>query len=222
MATGNEVTLLLDARTGDRLPRPTGSSVSDQVRLLDDGTLVRTRLRVRETGVDAGLELAVGRQDPWFTVRGSLVVPGVSDGASGLVFAASGLTGGPLGGRVSAYAPGSSEAVWRALIPAPAVAADVAGRVVVRGAGALVGLDARTGEAVWRRSFGPAMGRTFTDGERLVVEREGAGEVPMLTALSLDDGETVWDAPLPLDAPRPLRLGQHLYAVGDSRLVALR
>ena len=225
MATGNEVTLLLDARTGERLPRPRGSSVSDQVRLLDDGTLVRTRFRVRETGVDAVSELAVGRRDPWFTVRGSLVEPGVSDGTSGLVFAASGLTGGPLGGRVRAYAPGSSEAVWRALIPAPEVAADVAGRVVVRGAGALVGLDARTGEQVWRRSFGPAMGRTFTDGERIVVERGrigGVGEVPTLTALSLDDGETVWDAPLPADAPRPLRLGQHLYALGDARLVALR
>ena len=222
MATGNEVTLLLDARTGERLPRPRGASVSDQVRLLDDGTLVRTRFRVRETGVDALSELSVGRQDPWFTVRGSLVEPGVSDGTSGLVFAASGLTGGPLGGRVRAYAPGSSEAVWRALTPAPEVAADVAGRVVVRGAGALVGLDARTGEQVWRRSFGPAMGRTFTDGEHLVVERETAGGSPSLTAIRLDDGETAWDAPLPVDAPRPLRLGQHLYALGDSRLVALR
>ena len=66
------------------------------------------------------------------------------------------------------------------------------------------------------------MGRTFTDGEHLVVERETFGERPSLTALSLDDGETVWDAPLPVDAPRPLRLGQHLYALGDSRLVALR
>ena len=44
----------------------------------------------------------------------------------------------------------------------------------------------------------------------------------MLTALSLDDGATDWDAPLPADAPRPLRLGPHLYALGDARLVALR
>ena len=172
MAAGNEVTLLLDARTGERLPRPEGAAVTDQVRLLDDGTLVRTRFRVREAGVDAVSELSTGRQDPWSTVRGSLVEPGVSDGTSGLVFTASGLTGGPLGGRVRAYAPGSTEAVWRALAPAPEVAADVAGRVVLRGGGALVGLDARTGEQVWRRSFGPTIGRTFTDGEHLVVERE--------------------------------------------------
>ena len=102
------------------------------------------------------------------------------------------------------------------------MAADVAGRVVVRGGDALVGLDARTGEQVWRRSFGPTTGPTFTDGEHLVVEREAAGAVPMLTAISLDDGATVWDATLPADAPRPLRLGSHLYALGDARLVALR
>ncbi|MDQ0373474.1 outer membrane protein assembly factor BamB family protein [Cellulomonas humilata] len=222
IAAGNEVTLLLDALTGERLPRPAGAAPSDQVRLLDDGTLVRTRFRVREAGVDAVSELSFGRQDPWSTVRGSLVEPGVSDGTSGLVFTASGLTGGPLGGRVRAYAPGSTEAVWRALAPAPEVAADVAGRVVLRGGGALVGLDARSGEEVWRRSFGPTIGRSFTDGEHLLVEREGYGGLPMLTALSLDDGATDWDAPLPADAPRPLRIGQHLYALGDGRLVALR
>ena len=222
MATGNEVTLLLDARTGERLQRPAGSSMTDQVRLLDDGTLVRTRFRVRDGGVDAVSELSPGRGDPVTTVRGTLVRPGVSDGRSGLVFTASGLTGSPYGGRVRAYGPGSPEPVWRALTPAPEVTADVAGRVVVRGGGALVGLDALTGEQVWRRSFGPAIGRTFTDGEHLVVERDATGGVPVLTALSLDDGATVWDAPLPADAPRPLRLGAHLYAVGDSRLVALR
>ena len=54
------------------------------------------------------------------------------------------------------------------------------------------------------------------------MERETAGGSPSLTAIRLDDGETAWDAPLPVDAPRPLRLGQHLYALGDSRLVALR
>ncbi|WP_456788070.1 outer membrane protein assembly factor BamB family protein [Cellulomonas sp. P5_C5] len=220
-ATGNEVTLLLDATTGDRLPRPDGSSVADQVRLLEDGTLVRTRFRVREAGVDAISELS-REGGPPVTVRGTLVQPGVSDGTSGLVFSASGLTGGPLGGRVRAYAPGSAEPVWRALAPAPEVAADVAGRVVVRGGGVLVGLDARTGAQVWRRSFGPTIGRTFTDGEHLVVEREGPDALPALTALSLDDGATVWDTTLPADAPRPLRLGSHLYAVGDSRLVALR
>ena len=59
-----------------------GRRAADQVRLLDDGTLVRTRFRVREAGVDAVSELSVGRQDPWFTVRGSLVEPGVSDGTS--------------------------------------------------------------------------------------------------------------------------------------------
>lgn len=221
-ATGNEVTLVLDARTGDRLPRPEGATAADQVRLLEDGTLVRTRFRVREAGVDAVSELSRGGREVSFTVRGSLVQPGVSDGTSGLVFAASGLTGGPLGGRVRAYVPGSAEAVWRALVPAPEVAADVAGRVVVRGGGALVGLDARTGDQVWRRSFGPTIGRTFTDGERLVVERESPNGLPALTALALDDGATVWDTSLPADAPRPLRLGAHLYAVGDARLVALR
>lgn len=221
MATGNEVTLLLDASTGERVPRPRGSAVSDQVRLLGDGTLVRTRFQVRESGVDAVSELTTA-STPATTVRGSLVEPGVSDGASGLVFTASGLTEGPVGGRVRAYAPGSADVVWQAPEAAPEVAADVAGRVVVRAGDALVGLDARTGARVWRTSLGPTTGRAFTDGERLVVERDTAGAVPVLTAVSLDDGSTLWDAPLPVDAPRPVRLGSHLYAVGDSRLVALR
>jgi len=221
-ATGNEVTLVLDAATGERLPRPEGSSVSDETRLLEDGTLVRTRYRMRRAAVGAVSELSTGWGAPWLTVRGSHVPPAVSDGTSGLVFAASGLSGGPLGGRVRAYRAGDSEPVWRARPPATDVAVDAAGRVVLRGPGALVGLDASTGQAVWRESFDGRVGRTFSDGQNVVVEHESADGVPSLTALALDDGVTVWETRLPVDAPRARQIGGHLYAVGDDVLVALR
>lgn len=214
MAAGNDVTLLLDAATGERLPRT--------ARLLEDGTLVRTRYRLPAAGVDAVSELSTGRGEPWLTVRGVLVEPGVSDGSSGLVFAASGLSGGPLGGRVRAYRLGTPEAVWRALMPAPVVAVDVGGRVVLRGAGVLVGLEAATGEQLWRRDFGTSLGRTFTDGRHVVVEHDVVDGVPSLTAVSLDDGGTAWRVPLPPGASRAVRLGPHLYALGDEVLVALR
>ncbi len=219
MAAGNDVTLLLDAATGERLPR---AARGEQVRLLEDGTLVRTRYRLPNAGVDAVSELSTGRGEPWQTVRGVLVEPGVSDGRSGLVFAASGLSGGPLGGRVRAYRPGSTEAAWRALMPAPVVAVDVSGRVVLRGAGVLVGLEAATGDQVWRRDFGTSLGRTFSDGRHVVVEHDVAAGVPGLTAISLDDGETVWRAPLPGGTAQVVRIGVHLYALGDDVLVALR
>ncbi|KQY47679.1 hypothetical protein ASD18_10355 [Cellulomonas sp. Root137] len=219
MAAGNDVTLLLDAATGERLPRP---ARGEDERLLDDGTLVRTRYRLPNAGVDAVSELSTGRGEPWLTVRGVLVEPGVSDGSSGLVFAASGLSGGPLGGRVRAYREGSAEAVWRALMPAPVVAVDAGGRVVLRGAGVLVGLEAATGDQLWRRDFGTSLGRTFTDGRHVVVEHDLVDGVPSLTAISLDDGGTAWRAPLPAGASRAVRLGTHLYALGDEVLVALR
>ena len=71
MAAGNDVTTVLDARTGERLPRPDDASVADQVRLLDDGTLVRTRYRDRAAGADPVSLLSTGVGEPWLSVRGA-------------------------------------------------------------------------------------------------------------------------------------------------------
>lgn len=222
LAAGNDVTLVLDAATGERLPRPPGATVADQTRLLEDGTLVRTRYRLRDAGVDAVSELSTGLGRPWASVRGVLVAPTVSDGTSGLVFAAGGLTEGSTGGRVRAYDRGTAEQVWLASAPAPEVDVDAGGRVVLRGGGALVGLDAATGELSWSRTFGPSIGRAFTDGRRVAVEHDASDGTAVLTSLSLDDGASLWEIPLPAGTTRVVRMGSQLYALGDDVLVALR
>lgn len=219
LAAGNDVTLVLDAASGERLPRPAGATVEDQTRLLEDGTLVRTRYRLRDAGVDAISQLSTGRGEPWASVRGVLVAPTVSDGSSGLVFAAGGLTSG---GRVRAYDRGTAEQVWLASAPAPEVVVDAAGRVVLRGGGALVGLDAATGKEAWTHAFGPSIGRAFTDGRRVAVEHDTSDGTPVLSAVALDDGAAAWEVPVPAGTTRVVRLGSHLYALGDDALVALR
>ncbi|WP_456825487.1 outer membrane protein assembly factor BamB family protein [Cellulomonas sp. P5_E12] len=222
IAAGNDVTLLLDAATGERLPRPKGSTVADQTRLLEDGTLVRTRYRLRDAGVDAVSELSTGRGQPWASVPGVLVAPATSDGTSGLVFAAGGLADQTSGGRVRAFDRASAAQEWLATAPAPEVAVDAAGRVVLRGGGGLVGLDAASGEQQWARTFGPSIGRVFTDGRRVAVEHDASDGTPMLSAVALDDGAPAWEVPLPVGTTRVVRLGGQLYAVGDDALVALR
>ncbi|WP_456845506.1 outer membrane protein assembly factor BamB family protein [Cellulomonas sp. P5_C6] len=221
-AAGNDVTLVLDAVTGKRLPRPAGATVADQTRLLDDGTLVRTRYRLRDAGVDAVSELSTGKGATWATVQGVLAAPAASDGTSGLVFGAGGLAAQTEGGRVRAYDRATGEAVWLADAPASEVAVDAADRVVLRGGSHLVGLEAATGSQVWALSFGPSVRRTFTDGRRVVVEHETADGTPVLTAVSLDRGTDEWDMVFPIGTSRAVRLGSHLYALGDDTLVALR
>ena len=222
LAAGNDVTLLLDAATGERLPRSKGANPGDQTRLLDDGTLVRTRYRLHDDGVDAVSDLSTGRGEPWASVQGVLVAPATSDGTSGLVFAAGGLTDTASGGRVRAFDRGSSAQEWLATAPAPEVAVDAAGRVVLRGGGGLVGVDAATGEEVWSASFGPSVGRVFTDGRRVAIEHDASDGSPVLSAVSLDDGASVWEVALPVGTTRVVRLGSQLYALGDDALVALR
>jgi outer membrane protein assembly factor BamB len=222
LAAGNDVTLVLDATTGKRLPRQAGATVADQTRLLDDGTLVRTRYRLRDAGVDAVSELSTGEGATWGSVQGVLAQPAASDGTSGLVFGAGGLSAQSSGGRVRAYDRATGESVWLAEAPASEVAVDASDRVVLRGGSDLVGLDAATGAQVWMREFGPSVRRTFTDGRRVVVEHETADGTPVLTAVSLDRGTDVWEAPFPGGTSRAVRLGAHLYALGDDTLVALR
>ena len=102
------------------------------------------------------------------------------------------------------------------------VAVDADGRVVLRGGGALVGLDTRTGEQRWARDLGSTSGATFTDGRRLAVLHDTGDGSPTLVAVRLADGSVAWEAPLPAGTSRFVRLGTQLYAVGDDAVVALR
>jgi outer membrane protein assembly factor BamB len=215
-------TVVLRGSTGERVRPAQRTAGTDETRMLDDGTLVRTRYRLEAVGVDVMSDLSTGEGAPWLTARGVPVEPEVSDGGSGLVFTSGALAGGPLVGRVRAYVPGRSEPVWRAFAPAREIAADVGDRVVLRVAGALVGIDARDGAQVWRRTFGLGLGDAFTDGQHLILERTTPEEGATLMALDLETGRVDWTSPLPAGTGGVVRLGGHLYAVGDDRLVALR
>lgn len=222
VATAEGSTLVVHVDDGAPVPPPADATGTDETALLSDGTLVRTRYRVHAVGVDVVSELSQGDGEPWLTTRGVPVEPGVSDGSSSLVFTSSVLAGGPMGGRVRAYAPGRSDPSWHALTPAREIAVDAAGRVVLRAAGALVGLDAATGRTVWRRTFGLGMGPVFSDGRLVVVQRTSPGDGSALVALDLRTGAPEWVAPLPAGARTVVQLGAHLYAVSDDALTALR
>jgi len=222
VATVSGATLVLRGATGERVRPAQRTAGTDETRMLEDGTLVRTRYRLEAVGVDVMSDLSTGEGEPWLTARGVPVEPEVRDGRSGLVYTSGALAGGPLVGRVSAYVPGRSNPVWRAFAPAREIAVDVGDRVVLRVAGALVGVDSRTGDQVWRRAFGLGLGDAFTDGEHLILERTTPEEGATLMALDLETGRVDWTSPLPEGTDGAVRLGGHLYAVGDHVLVALR
>lgn len=222
VATVSGSTLVLRGATGERVRPPQRTAGTDETRMLEDGTLVRTRYRLEAIGVDVMSELSTGEGRPWLTARGVPVEPEVDDHLSGLVFTSGALAGGPLVGRVSAYRPGREEPVWRAFAPAREIAAVVGDRVVLRVAGALVGVDSRNGVQMWRRTFGLGLGRAFTDGVHLLLERTTPEEGATIVALDLDTGRVDWTSPMPEGSSRVVQLGGHLYAMGDGRLVALR
>ncbi|MGY4642922.1 outer membrane protein assembly factor BamB family protein [Cellulomonas sp. URHB0016] len=222
VATVSGATLVLRDATGERVRPGQRTAGTDETRMLEDGTLVRTRYRLAAVGVDVVSDLSAGDGAPWLTARGVPVEPEVSDGRSGLVFTSGALAGGPLVGRVRAYRPGASEPAWRAFAPAREIAADVGDRVVLRVAGALVGVDSHDGAQVWRRAFGLGLGDAFSDGVHLILERTTPEEGATLVALDLETGRLDWTSPLPEGTGGAVRLGGHLYAVGEGRLVALR
>ncbi|QHT56129.1 PQQ-binding-like beta-propeller repeat protein [Cellulomonas sp. H30R-01] len=222
VATAEGSTLVVHLDDGVPVPPPADATGTDETALLSDGTLVRTRYRVHAVGVDVVSELSHGDGEPWLTTRGVPVEPTVTDGSSELVFTSSVLAGGPMGGRVRAYAPGRTDPEWHALTPAREIAVDAGGRVVLRAAGALVGLDVESGRTVWRRTFGLGMGPVFSDGRLVVVQRTSPGDGSALVALDLRSGAPEWVAPLPPGARTVVQLGAHLYVVSDDALTALR
>lgn len=213
---------LLDAATGSPVPSDDSHGGADLVHLRVDGSLVRIRYELRADGIDVrstlvGRDGTVGPQ-----MHGVYAEPGSSDGRSGLVFTASTLAADPLGGYVRAYRAGTAEQVWRAPVRSSAVDADVGGVVVLRGAGAFVGVDGSTGEELWWRPLGLGVLTTYCDGHRLVVVRARPWDGSVVEAIDLRTGVTAWQAGTPPRVGTVLRLGGLLYGSGDGLLVALR
>ena len=218
MASGNDSTLLLDASTGVRVERSTDALGADESRLLPDGTLVRSRYRLLDSAIVSRTSLSDGLGEPWLTAEGSALSDDASDGSSGLVLTSDGL--GVDG--ISAYRRGVDEEVWHSSTKATRVSVDAAGAIVVRNGGTLAGLDATDGSVSWAHNLGAISGTAATDGQRVVVLSGGVDDHPVLTALDLHDGRTVWELPLPQGTRRVIQLGTQLYAVGDDGLAALR
>lgn len=213
---------LLDAGTGEPVPTGVSHGGADLVHLRPDGSLVRVRYELRADGIDVrstlvGLDGSVGP-----AMHGVFAEPGSTDGRSGLVFTASTLAADPLGGYVRAYRASTGEQVWRAPVRSSAVDADVDGVVVLRGAGAFVGIDAATGEELWWRPLGLGVLDTYCDGHRLVVVRAQPRDGSLVEAIDLRTGVTAWQATTPPRVGTVLRLGGLLYGSGDGLLVALR
>lgn len=218
MAQGNDSTLLLDAATGERQPRPAEALGVDESRLTADGTLVRVQYRLIDSAIVARSSLSDGAGEPWLTAEGSVLNKDVSDGASGLVLTADGL--GEDG--VGAYRVGVDEPVWTSTAPATRVSVDAEGRVVVRNGGTLAALDAGSGETVWVRDLGAVSGPALSDGRSVAVLSGGTNDPGELVALDLQTGELEWVWPMPESTSRVVQLGTQLYALGDGVLVALR
>ncbi|WP_028048749.1 PQQ-binding-like beta-propeller repeat protein [Cellulomonas sp. URHD0024] len=218
MVTRNDSTLLLDAATGQREARGTATLGAEQTTLDPDGTVVRQEYRLLGSAIVARSSLANGMDHPWLFAEGSVLSVDVADGSSDLTFTTNGL--GVDG--IRAYRAGVDQQVWQTPTRGTRVSVAAAGRVVVRNAGTLAGLDAADGSVAWVRDLGAVSGPALTDGRRVGVLTGGLDDRAVLVALDLEDGRLAWQLPLPPGTSRVVRLGTQLYAVGDHALVALR
>lgn len=122
-------------------------------------------------------------------------------------------------GSVVALEADLGRVAWRTEVGAPALFGDIAAGPVFRAGrvyagafrGPVVALDARTGEEVWRQPVETAGGFAVGD-ERLYVGTAGGA----LTALSLPDGEVLWEVVLDGGAPTPPVLAGETVVVGAS------
>src|SRR5690606_18043591 len=88
------------------------------------------------------------------------------------------------------------------------------GRLHVMGSLALVTLDARTGEELWRSEV--TRQAPVTDGRHLLVLARERGGRSELVAVSPADGSEVWRAPLPEGTDRITSFHHLLAAVQDD------
>ncbi|MFE6236036.1 PQQ-binding-like beta-propeller repeat protein [Cellulosimicrobium sp. NPDC057862] len=189
-----------------------GDAITTAVTPRADGTFWRTTVRPPDRAESTQLLAPDGTVHA--AVAGRLLVPLAGPGRD----AASWLVTTPGGVRALASAPGRTadapRELWRAdlsVVQAVALADD---RAVLATGGALVALDARTGEQVWSwprsapgtsaddagAGAGPDLARgvtaAFTDGATLavVVPDPDTPRRALLVGLSLDDGVVRWQA----------------------------
>ena len=106
--------------------------------------------------------------------------------------------------------------LWKALLAAPAAFAPVArgGWVFVALTdGAVAGLRADTGVAVWRAAIGQPAAPPVVEGDRLYAAATGGA----LQALSVTDGTPVWRATLDGDATAMAAVAGHVFVATSGR-----
>ncbi len=106
--------------------------------------------------------------------------------------------------------------LWKALLAAPAAFAPIArgGWVFVALTdGAVAGLRADTGVAVWRAAIGQPAAAPVVEGDRLYAAATGGA----LQALSVTDGTPVWRATLDGDATAMAAVAGHVFVATSGR-----
>jgi outer membrane protein assembly factor BamB len=106
--------------------------------------------------------------------------------------------------------------LWQALLAAPAAFAPVArgGWVFVASTdGAVAGLRADTGAAVWRTAIGQPVAAPVVEGDRLYAAAAGGA----LQALSVTDGAAVWRVTLDSDATAMAAVAGHVFVATSGR-----
>ena len=106
--------------------------------------------------------------------------------------------------------------LWKALLAAPAAFAPIArgGWVFVALTdGAVAGLRADTGEAVWRAAIGQPAAAPVVEGDRLYAATTGGA----LQALSVSNGTPMWRATLDGDATAMAAVAGHVFVATSGR-----
>jgi outer membrane protein assembly factor BamB len=106
--------------------------------------------------------------------------------------------------------------LWQALLAAPAAFAPIARGGWVFAAltsGAVTGLRADTGRAVWSTMVGQPVAAPFVEGDRLYAAAAGGA----LQALSVADGTAAWRITLDGDATAMTAVGGHVFVATSGR-----
>ncbi|WP_421743356.1 PQQ-binding-like beta-propeller repeat protein [Cellulomonas sp.] len=128
-------------------------------------------------------------------------------------------------GNVRGWDGSTGDVRWKSDVVASVNALVLQGRVYLSTQAGVVALDGRTGDVVWRgvTAEGNVPGFLVTDGEVLVAADQPVAGGPRseLVAYALDDGRTVWRAPLPDGLRSSVALGHLFLGWGDDGRLAV-